>query len=86
MLINKKMKRIIKVILFIVFVAYVGHQSVNKQSGVKENIIFDNIEAMATCEVSSDTYKNTGTCHRDVNNSNEYCVFGWGGAQCCGTI
>ena len=46
----------------------------------------DNVEAVAACEVSSDSSKNKGVCERDVNGTEDYCVRSNWGIQRCATI
>ena len=82
------MKAIYKGILAIGCATFVGLNTLNVQNNAAKSkyIGLDGIEALAICEYSADSYKNTGICMKDVSSPREYCVGGGLGNQCSGTI
>lgn len=84
-------KNIIGFTLFISFAIVGGYSTyVSQQHSILPfTTTFDDVEAIAACEVSADDSNNKGKCFADVNNGQEYCVSGtiWGEApKCSGTI
>ena len=80
-------KTILKVTLVAAFALFAGYNVYcTQQSGVVPDLTSADVEALAGCEVSSDSSRNTGICSGDVNGSREYCVTSssqWGGGPKC---
>lgn len=72
------------VVVFMFGIAY--HVSDKQGNTIATFVSIDEVEAIAGCEVSSNSSLNIGVCKKDVNSSNEYCVTGNGGSQCSGTV
>lgn len=81
-------KNILKVTLVTMFALFAGYNVYCSQSTQKNfvNVILDEVEAVAACEVSPNWADNRGNCTSDVNNSNAYCVSSAWGPACCKTI
>lgn len=77
------MKKIMKIAFVTVFTVMTGYNIyTNQKVDVVSDLVLDNVEVIAACEVSA-VSPNEGHCVKDVNNSNEYCaIFGWG-PICC---
>ncbi|HJD10964.1 MAG TPA: NVEALA domain-containing protein [Candidatus Phocaeicola caecigallinarum] len=82
------MKNILKTMAVVacVFVAGYNTFTVQEKGNGYVAMTLDNVEAVAACEVSSDSSKNKGVCERDVNGTEDYCVRSNWGIQCCATI
>lgn len=76
----------------VAFVAMVTGYNVYQSNVIPQDvrsITLTEVEAIAACEVSSNSSTNNGVCLGDVNNGNDYCVTGtiWSSApKCSATI
>lgn len=84
-------KKIIRSVFVVAFAMVAGYNVYCSQKPAEmSDMALVDVEALAGCEVSSNSSNNTGICSKDVNTSKEYCVTSssqWGGGpQCSGTI
>lgn len=81
-------QNILKVLLVVACAFIAGYNTFKAQEKGTEYVAMtlDNVEAVAACEVSSDSSKNNGVCERDVSDTEDYCVKANWGIQCCATI
>lgn len=84
MIMKKSMIKLSVIAVVAIVAGYnVYHSNVETQN--LSNITLAEVEAIAACEVSSDTNANKGICLGDVSNGNDYCVTGsiWASAPKC---
>lgn len=80
------MKKVMKIVFVAAFAAVSGYGVyVNQKIDVVSDLVLDDVEAIAACEVSAVGH-NDGRCVKDVNTSNEYCVVAGWGPVCSTTI
>lgn len=83
--------RFLKIGILTAFALVAGYNVCRIQKPTRMlDVELSDVEALAGCEVSSNSSSNTGICCKDVNTSREYCVTSssqWGGGpKCSGTI
>ena len=83
------MKKIILSVAFVATAAIAGVNYLHSQKNVEiSDLTIENVEALAGCEVSSQTLLNKGVCVKKVNSSEDVCVesSSMSGSACSGTI
>lgn len=73
------------VTVFALFTGYNVYSSQNIQGCIRD-IVLDDVEAVAACEVSPNVWENKGHCTKDINEKTAYCVENAYGPACCATI